>query len=176
VESVEIVDHDPAWARRFAAAAREVSDALAPWLVDVEHIGSTAVPGLPAKPVIDVMVGVRTLAATTDIVAALRALGYEYVPEYEVMFPTRRFFRRWGGGHRTHQIHLVERGDDEWWDRHLAFRDWLRSHDDDRDAYASLKRSLARTFRDDRHGYTDAKTAFIREIEARPAQDKGASG
>lgn len=176
MEPVEIVEHDPGWAERFTAAADEVSEALAPWVVDIEHIGSTAVPGLPAKPVIDIMVGVRTLAASTDIVAAMQKLDYEYVPAYEVIFPARRYFRRWEDGHRSHQIHLVERGDAEWWDRHLGFRDWLRAHDQDRDAYAVLKRSLAEAFRDDRDGYTDAKTAFIREIEGRAAQDRRERG
>jgi GrpB-like predicted nucleotidyltransferase (UPF0157 family) len=170
---VELVDYDPAWAEKFAAASAEVSRSLATWLVAVEHIGSTAVPGLAAKPVIDMMVSVRTLADTAGIVAALGKLGYEYVPAYEAIFPDRRFFRRWEHGRRTVQIHLVERTDAEWWDRHLGFRDWLRSHDQDRDAYASLKRALAAEFRHDRVGYTDAKGVFVREIETRAACHRG---
>jgi GrpB-like predicted nucleotidyltransferase (UPF0157 family) len=168
-DRVEIVDYDPAWPSVFGAVASEISEALGPWLVAIEHIGSTAVPQLAAKPVIDVMVGVRSLAADQDIVAAVEAIGYEYVPAFEAVFPSRRYFRRWQGGRRTVQIHLVERADAEWWDRHIGFRDWLRSHAEDRRAYETLKRSLASTFGDDRVGYTDAKTEFVRAIERRIA-------
>jgi GrpB-like predicted nucleotidyltransferase (UPF0157 family) len=150
----------------YEVAAAEIGNALQPWIVEIEHIGSTAVPGLAAKPVIDMQVGVRDLSATPDIVEALTRLGYEYLPELEDDLPSRRYFRRRVARRRTHQIHLVERSDIEWWDRHLAFRDWLRAHPDDRDAYARLKRSLAAEHRDDRAAYTDAKSAFVRAIEA----------
>lgn len=170
-EPIVICEYDAEWPRRYAIAATEVRATLAPWIVQIEHIGSTAVPGLPAKPVIDIMIGVRSLAASAEIVPAVETFGYEYVPDFEEVFPFRRYFRRWDGDGRcrTHQIHLVERDNLEWWSRHINFRDWLRAHDDDRDAYAELKRSLAATFRNDRIGYTDAKQEFVRAIEARAA-------
>jgi GrpB-like predicted nucleotidyltransferase (UPF0157 family) len=171
-EPIEIADYDPEWPRTYACEAQDVRAAIAPWLLEIQHIGSTAVPGLPAKPVIDIMVGVRSLDASAEIVAALENVGYEYLPAFEGMFPFRRYFRRWEADHRSHQIHLVERDNLEWWDRHIAFRDWLRTHDDDRDAYAALKRSLAAIFRDDRVGYTDAKEEFVRAVEARAAAAK----
>ena len=166
-DPVEIVPYDPAWPAAAVAATDEVVAALAPWVLDVEHIGSTAVPGLAAKPVIDLMVGVRSLDDSPAIIVAVEGLGYEYGPEFEIEVPSRRYFRRYVDGVRTHQIHLVERTDTAWWDRHVAFRDWLRTHDDDRDAYADLKRRLAVEHRHDRAAYTDAKSDFIHAIEAR---------
>ncbi|MDQ4069311.1 MAG: GrpB family protein [Actinomycetota bacterium] len=164
-DPVEVVAYDERWPLLFAAAERELRAALAPWLVDVEHIGSTAVPGLAAKPVIDIQVGVRSLEDSPQIVAAMESLGYEYVPELEDELPDRRYFRRWAGGRRTHQVHLVERSNTDWWERHVSFRDWLRTHDDDRDRYAVLKRELADVYGDDRRAYTDAKTDFVRAVE-----------
>ncbi|MGH9279152.1 MAG: GrpB family protein [Acidimicrobiales bacterium] len=163
---VELVAYDSRSPARFAAERRALRAALGPWVLDVEHIGSTAVPGLAAKPVIDIQVGVRTLADSAEIVAAMESLGYEYVPKFEDDLPERRYFRRWSDGRRTHQVHLVERSNLGWWERHVRFRDWLRAHDDDRDRYEVLKRELAATYRDDRLAYTDAKTDFIRAIEA----------
>lgn len=172
---IEIADPDPGWPAAFAAARDELRRALAPWVVDIEHIGSTAVPGLAAKPVIDVMVGVRSLQEGPEIVAAVVALDYEYVPEFEVELPQRRYFRRTSKGVRTHQVHLVERADAAWWDRHLAFRDWLRSHAGDRDAYAVLKRRLAAAHRQDRRAYTDSKSEFIAAALARARAESGPS-
>ncbi len=166
-DPIEVVDADPGWSAMGDEAVDEVRWALEPWVVDVEHIGSTAVPDLAAKPVIDLMVGVRSLDDSPEIVAAVTSLGYEYVPEFEDELPDRRFFRRLADGVRTHQVHLVERTNLEWWERHVAFRDWLRDHDEDRDAYAELKRRLAVEHRDDRLAYTDAKSEFIHAVERR---------
>ncbi len=170
-EPVVIVDHDPRWCEASDVAASDLSDALRPWVVDVEHIGSTAVAGLAAKPIIDIQVGVVTLEASAEIVAAVEALGYVYVPEYERELPDRRYFRRTSPTRvTTHHLHLVERTDLEWWDRHIRFRDWLRAHPDDRDRYAALKHSLATAHRNDRASYTEAKSAFIAGVLERASQ------
>lgn len=171
-DPVEIVDYDARWAADYVEASTELRHALEPWLVGIAHVGSTAVPGLAAKPVIDIQVAVRDLCATPEIVDALRPLGYEYVPELEAETPFRRYFRRSTHGRRTHQIHLVEESNTAWWDRHLAFRDWLRSHPDDRDRYAELKLELAVEHRWDRGAYTDAKSAFVQSIESRARADR----
>lgn len=164
-EPVVIVDHDPHWSNAFAVAAADLRAALEPWVVEIEHIGSTAVNGLAAKPIIDIQVGVVSLDDSARIVAAVEALGYDYVPEFERELPNRRYFRRRSSiGITTHHVHLVERTDHEWWDRHIWFRDWLRTHPDDRDRYAQLKRSLVTAYRDDRTGYTEAKSTFITSI------------
>ncbi len=163
-----IIDHDECWFEAFDAAAAELNDALGAWVVEVEHIGSTAVAGLAAKPIIDILVGVTSLEDSARIVAAVEGLGYEYVPEFELHLPNRRYFRRTSSvGVRTHHLHVVERNDHDWWNRHIRFRDWLRAHSDDRDRYAALKRSLAAEHRYDRHGYTEAKRAYIAEIVER---------
>jgi GrpB-like predicted nucleotidyltransferase (UPF0157 family) len=167
LDPVEIVEADPAWAAMGEAAIVEVTAALGRHVVEVQHIGSTAVPGLAAKPVIDLLVGVRSLGDSPAIVEAVTGLGYEYVPELEDELPDRRYFRRFTDGVRSHQVHLVERADAGWWDRHVAFRDWLRTHDDDRDAYAALKRRLAVEHRHDRVAYTDAKSDFVHDVERR---------
>lgn len=161
---MKIVAYDLQWPVEFATEATRIADALAGQVLAIEHVGSTAVEGLAAKPVIDIQVGVRTLDATPEIVAALAALGYDYVPELEDTFPKRRYFRKPSGRRRTHQVHLVERSDADWWDRHVAFRDWLRAHPEDRDAYGALKRQLASKFRNDREAYTNAKTEFVSGI------------
>jgi GrpB-like predicted nucleotidyltransferase (UPF0157 family) len=102
---------------------------------------------------------------SAQIVAAVEALGYVYVPEFEHVLPNRRYFRRTSPvGVTTHHVHLVERADHEWWDRHIRFRDWLRAHPKDRDRYAALKRSLATEHRDDRDSYTEGKSAFIASV------------
>lgn len=164
-EPVVIADHDARWFEAFDVAAAELSAALRPWVVAIEHIGSTAVAGLAAKPIIDIQVGVVSLNASDQIVAAVEALGYVYVPEFERELPNRRYFRRTSTiGVTTHHVHLVERADHEWWDRHIQFRDWLRGHPDDRDRYAALKHSLATEHRNDRVGYTEAKSAFIASV------------
>ena len=166
-DPIEVVPYDQRWEEFFAEAERELQVALAPFVVEIEHIGSTAVPGLAAKPVIDIQVGVRTLDDSVEIVSAVESIGYEYVPEFEDELPDRRYFRRWADGRRSHQVHLIERSNTEWWDRHVRFRDWLRAHDEDRDRYAELKLNLAAAHRDDRRAYTDAKSEFIRAIEVR---------
>jgi len=87
------------------------------------------------------------------------------VPELEAELPERRYFRRWSDGRRTHQVHLVERVDRAWWDRHVAFRDWLRTHPADRERYAALKRRLAQEHPHDLGAYTDGKTGFVQAVE-----------
>jgi GrpB-like predicted nucleotidyltransferase (UPF0157 family) len=134
-------------------------------VVDVEHIGSTAVPGLGAKPVIDIMPGVRTPEDTNRCIAGLRRLGYEYVPEDTI--PDRLFFRK-GYPERKLHVHVVQVGGD-FWVRHIAFRDYLRAHGDAANNYASLKRKLAAQYPHDSLAYTDAKSEFILGIEEKAA-------
>lgn len=173
-EPVEIVAYDVSWPRIFAVEAAQIAAALEDACLGIEHIGSTAVEGLAAKPVIDIQVGVRSLQDTTRIVEAMQRLGYQYVAEFEAEFRNRRYFRRTVNGRRSHQVHVVERTDAGWWDRHVVFRDWLRRHPEDVAAYAALKRNLATTHRDDRRAYTDAKTEFIETIVRRASKGPSA--
>lgn len=162
---IVIAPYDPAWPAMFEAEKAQILKAIGLWLEAVEHVGSTAVPGLGAKPVIDIMAGVRSLDEAVHCIGPLEALDYEYVPEFEDEMPYRRYFRKDTEGTRSHQIHMVVPGG-EFWLRHLAFRDHLRAHPADRDAYHALKVALAERHVDDVGAYTDDKTDFIRGIEA----------
>jgi len=168
---VVIVDFDRRWPALYERARAELLTAVGPWLVAVEHVGSTAVPGLAAKPVIDIMAGLRSLGAAAHCIPRLQALGYEYVPPFEAELPERRYFRRNAGAVRTHQVHMVETSS-EFWERHLLFRDYLRAHPETAAEYAALKRNLAARFRDQREAYTDAKGPFIRAVEARARAER----
>ena len=165
-QPVVIVEYDPRWPAMFAEEAARIMIALRSHLLGIEHIGSTAVEGLAAKPVIDIQVGVRSLQPTSELVGAMAEIGYRYFPEMEADLPDRRYFLR-GEERRTHQVHMVERTNAAWWDRHVIFRDWLRTHPADALAYANLKRQLAKDHRWDRTGYTEAKSEFIAEVVER---------
>ncbi len=129
----------------------------------IEHIGSTAVPGLAAKPVIDILVGVHCLEDASAFLPPLTSLGYTYVPQHEETFPERRYLHRIVSGRHTHHLHIVEPAS-EFFRVQLLFRDYLRSHPDAVVQYAELKYRLAERYRNDREAYTDAKSGFIREI------------
>jgi GrpB-like predicted nucleotidyltransferase (UPF0157 family) len=163
--AARVVAYDPAWPQRFererAQLERIAADAGEP--LTVHHGGSTAVPGLAAKPVIDLFAEAATLAAAERLVPWIVDAGYRYVSEYEAMLPTRRFLYRGEHPARAVNLHMYARGDAEV-ARHLALRDWLRANDADRDAYAQLKRDLARSAQT-MDAYTGGKTELIRSLE-----------
>jgi GrpB-like predicted nucleotidyltransferase (UPF0157 family) len=160
---VEIVPYDPAWPLRFTEERALLECALAPWLAGaIEHVGSTAVPGLDAKPVIDIMAGVESLAASRDAIAAAERCGYLYAPyRADVM----HWFCKPSPACRTHHLHLVPFESDLWRER-IAFRDYLRRHADVAREYAALKRELAARYRFDREAYTESKGPFVMRITA----------
>jgi GrpB-like predicted nucleotidyltransferase (UPF0157 family) len=157
--------YDPRWPSHFAAEQARIRALLPPSAV-IEHIGSTAVPGLAAKPVIDIMIGLKTLAEARPCVTALQQMGYEYVQKYESVMPERRYLKRLENGRRSHQIHMVEFGG-AFWIRHVAFRDYLRTHPEEAREYGRLKQELAAKFTQDRDGYMDGKDAFVKALESR---------
>jgi GrpB-like predicted nucleotidyltransferase (UPF0157 family) len=169
---VVVVPYDPGWPDLFEHARDQLETALGDAVVAIEHIGSTAVPGLAAKPIVDIMVGVDSLDEDRPLIDAVVALGYEYVPEYEDELPFRRYFRRRderlapGYAHAGYHVHMVEHTH-EFWRSHLAFRDHLRAHPDDAAAYERLKHELAERFRSERERYTDAKGDFIAAVLAK---------
>jgi GrpB-like predicted nucleotidyltransferase (UPF0157 family) len=162
--AVEIVDYRDTWPAAFRAIADELARAWVGDAVTIEHIGSTAVPGLCAKPVIDVLLGVEALAAAEWHASRLSALGYRYRPEYEAQIPDRRYFVRDATTQapRVH-LHAVLLGGRIWRD-HLAFRDALRRDPALLDQYAVLKTTLAAT--PGKAEYTEAKGPFIRAVLA----------
>lgn len=163
---IEIVDYDPTWPDRFAAWQQTLRAALGPEADRIEHIGSTSVPGLAAKPVIDIQVGVEDLAHEEAYVPALEAIGLQ-LRSRDVF---HRFFRPFPGRPRNVHVHVCEPGS-EWETRHLRFRDHLRTHPDARDRYARAKRDAAALWADDGPAYTDAKTEVILDILQHAAQD-----
>ena len=150
-----MADYDPAWKEAFAAEAERIRPAVGAG--SIEHIGSTAVPGLPAKPIIDLVAGVESPAACVE---PLLALGYERAEWGD--FGERLFLRRLAAdGTATHHLSLTTVGSTYWLD-HLAFRDALRADDDLRDRYGALKREQAAAH-EDIDAYTRAKTSLVRE-------------
>ena len=134
----------------------------------IEHVGSTAVPSLASKPILDIMVGVRRLREADHCIEPLVRLSYEY--RGAAGAPGRLFFRK--GDPRTHHLHIAEVGGGFWVD-HLAFRDYLRTRPQTAREYARLKHELADRFRADRTAYTEGKSDFILEVLRRASEAKG---
>ena len=155
-DPIEVVPYDPTWPAAFASWRTALHRALGATALRIEHVGSTAVPGLAAKPVIDVQISVRDLADETRYVPAIEALGVAL----RSRDATHRYFRPAGSIPRTVQIHVYQSGSAEERE-HLLFRDFLRDDADTRAAYAALKRDVAHRYRDDRIAYNEAKSAFI---------------
>jgi GrpB-like predicted nucleotidyltransferase (UPF0157 family) len=162
---VEIFDHDREWPSKFLEERTKIMGVIGDTVVEVEHVGSTAVPGLCAKPIIDIMVGIRKLTDAENCIVPLESVGYEYVPEYEVSIPERRYFRKGPSEipNKHSHLHMVEHGGD-FWKRQLLFRDYLRTHPGAALEYCELKKRLASKYRLDREAYTEAKTTFIESI------------
>ena len=162
MQHIVVTDYDPAWPERYRREAEAIRAVLGDRLVELHHIGSTAVPGLAAKPVIDILPVVRTLEGIDSCNPGFAALGYECMGEFGI--PGRRYYRK-GGAERTHQIHLFAAESRAEIERYLAVRDYLRCHPEAAAAYAALKRELAARFPWDIDGYCDGKDAFVRELE-----------
>lgn len=161
---VSIVEYRPEWRKMFETEKGILQTTLGEVPARIEHIGSTAVAGLAAKPIIDLLVGLEDFSIADQVVPKIEASGYEYIQKYEAVMPLRRFFIKEQGGIRTHHIHMVEIGG-EFWERHILFRDYLRRNPGVAEQYASLKRELAEREWKDGNEYADAKTEFIRGIE-----------
>ncbi|HSC91722.1 MAG TPA: GrpB family protein [Gaiellaceae bacterium] len=155
--------YDPSWPERFDEERRLLEDALAPWLVrGVHHVGSTAVPGLAAKPVVDVLAGVESLEASRPAIEALAPLEYVYAA-YRTEY--MHWFCKPSPARRTHHLHLIPHDHPQFAAR-LRFRDALRADPVLAAEYEALKRRLAAEHRDDREAYTDAKAAFVERVSA----------
>ena len=157
---VEIVDYEPAWSAVFADLGATLRGGLCDVAVRIDHIGSTAVPGLAAKPVIDVQISVQSLEPVDSFRAPLEALGYRYRADNPER--TKRYFREPPGHRRTH-IHVRQLGSFSQ-QFPLLFRDYLRSNPSAAADYATIKVQCAERFRHDRKGYVEAKEPFVWEI------------
>lgn len=158
--TVKLITYDLSWPEEFAGELGRLRKIFGGDIA-IEHIGSTSIPGLTAKPIIDIQVGLPTLDDARRMVPQLIKLGYSYMPERDK--PDEVFMPKGPEELRTHYLHLVEMGGPRW-NNTLMFRDYLRTHRDARDAYAHLKQELAWRYADNRPAYTDAKAAFITSI------------
>lgn len=162
-ETFKVTPYNPNWPVMFEEESERILAVIGDNVVEVEHVGSTSVPGLSAKPIIDILLGVESFLSLPDYERCLQPLGYHYHslgPETEAEW---LFF--WKGVPRTHHLHIVEFA--TWqYHRHLIFRDYLRTHPDVAERYEEVKRELAEAFKSDRPAYTRGKTAFIKSIVA----------
>jgi GrpB-like predicted nucleotidyltransferase (UPF0157 family) len=155
---VQVVPYDDAWPALFEAEAEQIRAALGGELRVIEHVGSTSVPGLAAKPVIDIAISVESL---DDLdIAAVEELGYRYVPKFEEDLPNRKYFTR-----GDYHLHAYEQEHEDFMD-YVRFRDYLRTHPEDARAYGDLKLTLAAEFLDDRAGYQAAKAPYVARLVA----------
>jgi GrpB-like predicted nucleotidyltransferase (UPF0157 family) len=162
--AVLIVDYDFAWPALADAELRRVERALGDVAVRSAHVGSTAVPGLAAKPIVDVLVSVDALEPRQRYVEPLEQLGYLFAPAPES--PSRHFFAKPPQRPRSHHLHVVEAGSEHEF-RHLAVRDFLRAHPDEAARYAALKRQLVARHPQDRLAYIEGKDGYITGLERR---------
>jgi GrpB-like predicted nucleotidyltransferase (UPF0157 family) len=160
--TIEVVPYDSAWPERFREEAEDLLELFGSQVVAIHHVGSTAIPGIRAKPIIDVLVVVRDLEEIDQRNEEMVARGY--IPKGSFGIPGRRFFIKGTETERTHHVHVFGRGHPAI-RRHLTFRDYLRAHPERARAYSDLKAELARRFRHDIEGYMAGKDAFIKAIE-----------
>lgn len=159
-EEVALHSYDPQWPAAFLAERERLMALFPAQLCDVQHIGSTALPGMPAKPIIDLLGGVASMAIADALVTPLLGAGYTTSAEFNATLSDRRWLMRWANGRRTHHLHLVV-VDSPAWKQRLHFRDALRQNPGLAQHYAGLKHELAAQHRFDREAYTQAKTAFV---------------
>lgn len=159
---IRVVEHNKIWAEKFEEEAIKIKKILGDNLAEIYHIGSTSVSGLLAKPIIDIMPVVYDIEAIDIHNTEFTELGYEPMGEYGII--GRRFFRK-GGDDRTHHIHIFQIDNDYDISRHLAVRDYLRTHSKEAVVYGELKKKLALKFPEDNEGYCDGKDSYVKSLE-----------
>ncbi|MFB7138239.1 GrpB family protein [Gottfriedia sp. NPDC056225] len=162
--NVIVINHDEDWKDLFQAEAKQIREILKDELIEIHHIGSTSVPNLKAKPIIDMLPIVKNIENVDKYNDKLAEIGYEGLGEFGL--PGRRYFRK-GGENRTHQMHMYQIDNEKEIERHLAVPAYLREHEDEMKEYGELKAQLAEKFPTDINGYMDGKDAFVKEVERR---------
>jgi GrpB-like predicted nucleotidyltransferase (UPF0157 family) len=161
--TVRLHAHTPAWPIAFATEVERLRAAVGDHFSVIEHVGSTAIDGMRAKPIVDMMAAVASLDAARALISPIEALGYEYRPDAPPL--DRVFFAKGPRHRRTHHLSLTQLNS-EYWFRTLLFRDYLRAHAETAQEYRSLKEELARAFAEDRGSYTVGKAAFVESVLA----------
>jgi GrpB-like predicted nucleotidyltransferase (UPF0157 family) len=161
---IVICEYDPNWVLLYKKEKEKLLHILGDKIKHIEHVGSTSVPSLGAKPIIDILIGVKTLGIADQCIPILVKQGYRYVKKHEKTLPMRRYFTKGSKpGRRTHHIHMVEVTSSFFQD-HLLFRNYLRNHTDAAREYYLLKKDLEKKFKFEREKYTDAKAGFVQSI------------
>lgn len=159
--TVLVVPYRAEWKTLFEEEAARLRLLMGAAALSVEHVGSTAVEGMDAKPIVDLLVGVRDFGEAASWIPKLAAHGYEFRPDEDI--PDRLFFAKGARELRTHHLSLAD-ASSNFYTRHVLFRDYLRAHAEARDEYRALKHRLAREFPTDRASYTEGKSAFVRHV------------
>jgi len=157
--TVRLDPYTDEWERIFKEEAARLQAALGSDILDIQHVGSTSIPGMTAKPIIDIAIAVRNIKDASVCIAPVEELGYEYKGENGI--PGRLFFAK--GSPRTHHIHINEMGS-RGWQNQILFRDYLILHPDFAREYAHLKLELAQRYPTDRQSYLDCKAPFIERV------------
>jgi GrpB-like predicted nucleotidyltransferase (UPF0157 family) len=161
VRKIEVLPYDPAWENRFHEESARLSKVLGEEILAIHHIGSTAIPGIYAKPIIDILLEVQDIHKLDQFNDAMQAEGYQ--PEGEFGIPGRRYYFKGTDEQRTCHVHAFQYGDANI-ERHLVFRDYLQFHSKDAQAYSVLKQYLAQEFSTDIDSYISGKHDLIQEI------------
>ncbi|WP_353989939.1 GrpB family protein [Pediococcus argentinicus] len=162
MQKIEVVSYQEEWPKLYLKEKNNIKLFLKNDLIKMEHIGSTSVPGLAAKPIIDILLIVKDIDGLDDFSSDFNKLGYEVMGEFGIA--GRRYFRK-GGDFRTHQIHAFQHDDIYNIERHLSFRDFLRAHNDISKKYGDLKKHIALKLNIDIESYNDEKDSFVKEYE-----------
>lgn len=162
--NVIILPYDDNWPKMFISEQAQILGVMGDKNAIIEHIGSTAVPNLAAKPIIDMMIGVKDLITADACIKPLETIGYEYVQKLEAQFPHRRYLHKGPNLPNKHfHLHMVEINSD-FWHKQLFFRDYLREHPSASTDYQRLKENLAKQFQNDVFSYCEAKSEFIQKV------------
>ena len=165
---VEVVPYNPQWKQEFNSESQKIQKILADNVVIIHHIGSTAIPNIYAKPVIDFLIEVKNINLISQQTLAMEKLGYEAMGEFGLV--GRRYFRKENpSGIRTHHVHIYQTNSPEI-KRHLAFRDYMLAHTQDAEQYSQLKQELARKYPNDIESYMDGKDEFVKRMEKKAIQ------
>jgi GrpB-like predicted nucleotidyltransferase (UPF0157 family) len=156
-----VVSYNSNWKGMYKEESEKIKNVLSDIIIDIHHIGSTAIPGIKAKPVIDILVEVKDIEGVDQYNHKMKELGYEAMGEYGI--PKRRFFRK-GGNNRTHHIHIFQVGNEEI-ERHINFKEYLIAHPDKAREYSKLKENLVNKYTYNVENYTNSKSDFIKEID-----------
>ena len=158
---VGVVSYNPNWKNMYKEESEKIKNILNDIIIDIHHIGSTAIPEIKAKPVIDILVEVKDIEGVDQYNHKMKELGYKAMGEYGI--PKRRFFRK-GESNRTHHIHIFQTGNEEI-ERHINFKEYLIAHPDKAREYSKLKEELVNKYTYDVENYTNGKSDFIKEID-----------